>query len=1071
MVSSADGNQAPSSAVTEEDLEYLKRLAQAEVSTASTPINNSDLRKQNDTSYDSALRVAAFLGGFNPLNLIPGASESDLHNLLHNCIASSEGNSSRWQLKATVRTKVLEQIARTKDGLKKGAEQAEQSLRSWGESPDTITSALIELARGVRRDSKEIAEMSGALSAAYQAVLGWFDWPMTTPKSATHRLLVDIKMEELLEPFRFLTGFNPVTGKDLFVGRETELSELREFVDILRAKNVFESAKRSVSRVFRESSRAIYVSGIGGIGKSTLIAKFILQHVNSPTKSQVRFAYLDLDRSTISAAQPATLLLELIRQLSWQVYKARDVLDKLCIRVREEMNRTEREAEGSIHGTPQHMVELPMELVGDTALINYLDELNEILLQYLSVAQPTVLVLDTFEEAQALGDEAVRRVEAFINLAMGEMKDLRVVIVGRDEAHDFFPGVDRITLEEFKDEASRRALLEAYGVPRSITARVAREVGGRPLALLLAANLVKEQGADAIALSYGERFKSIFTKGLVDGILYDRILSHIKDEDVKAFAHPGLVLRRVNSDIISRVIAPALSLGEFSDDKCERVMEMLRRQKDLVRIDDDGSVRHRSDVREQMLVLMTAEKPQMVKKLHLAAIAYYVKRQESAGNSVVSERDRVEEIYHRLAAGESLERIPDLWFPKARAELARSVDEISNLAGRGTLKIMLGRVPTSEEAKRLPARLLTEFAVRSLHAAIASNAPEKAVAILGEYSESIPEKVQETLKPLALDQAGFWDDASQQYLRMFEYIQGLSPSDALGVADFFERYQRDKQVGSVRKKLVRILSRIQLEKTSQKMTLPIALAVLRLRLRLGEFEEQPVSGREVIGLFDEDTWPISDVPTNNTQWLVTLTDEVDRNGLRLFDGMPVSDAVRNQVKYLNTILKSTRRDDKLTRDAQNACSAIGKSRRIDTLIGKELENQGRGRSLILVLRHIMRPSTPQWYVPLASTLRNEWGPEIHMSSLYWSELPKIPFEVSARLRSTKSVADLLGQLDQLGILQIMVDQILDRDPSLLDSKFYEIADAFRSWRRHMFPDLDSWIGSLLGIEASGSMPA
>jgi AAA ATPase domain len=1066
VVSSAGGNQVPSSAITDQDLEYLKGLAEAEASTTSTRVDTPNLRNQTAASYDSALKIAAFLGGFNPLNLILGASADDLRKLLKDCTASTDGHSSRWQLKATVRTRVLAQLAHTKDGLKKGAEQAELRLKSWGESPDAITSALIELASGVRRDSKEIAGMSRVLSAAYQAALGWFEWPTTTVKSAPQSLLADIKMEELFEPFRFLTGFNPVTGKDIFVGRETELSQLRSFVDILHAKNVFESAKRSISRVFRESSRAIFVSGIGGIGKSTLIAKFILQHVNSPARSQVIFAYLDFDRSTISAAQPATLLLELVRQLSWQAYKARDVLDELCSRVREEMNRTEREADGNIRGTPQDRVELPMELVGETALINYLSELNIHLSQYLSVRKPTVLVLDTFEEAQALGDEAVRRVEGFINLAMGKVTDLRVVIVGRDEAVDYFPGAERITLKEFGDEASRRALLEAHGVPRPITAQVAKEVGGRPLALLLAASLVKEHGAEAVAVSFGERFKGLFIEHLIEGVLYDRILSHIRDKDARKLAHPGLVLRRINSDIISRVIAPVLDLGEFPDDKCERVMEMLRRQKDLVRIDPDGSVRHRSDVREQMLVLMTAQQPEMVRKLHQAAIAYYVKHQESARDSEALERDRIEEIYHRLAVGESLERIPDLWFPKARVDLARSVDEISNPAGRGTLKIMLGRVPDSEEVKRLPSRLLTEFAVRSLRASITSGAPEKALTILADYGESIPDKVRETLKPLALDQAGSWDEASQEYLRLFEHIQDLALPDTLAVADFFERYD---QVGAVREKLVRVLSRPPLEKTSLKMTLPISLAVLRLRFRLGQFEEIRASGREVIGLYDENTWPIADAPTSNTQWLVTLTAEVDRNGLRLFDGMPISDAVRNQVKYLSAILKATRRDDKLTRNAQNVCNVIGRSRKIDTLMGKQLEDQGRGRSVILVLRHIMRPSTPQWYIPLACTLRNEWGPEINVSSLYWSDLPKIPFEVSATLRSTKSVADLLGQFDQLGILQFTLDRILDRQPSLIDSKFYQIVDALRSWRVDMFPDLDRWIGSLLGIESAGNI--
>ena len=242
-----------------------------------------------------------------------------------------------------------------------------------------------------------------------------------------------------------------------------------------------------------------------------------------------------------------------------------------------------------------------------------------------------------------------------------------------------------------------------------------------------------------------------------------------------------------------------------------------------------------------------------------------------------------------------------------------------------------------------------------------------------------------------------------------------------------------------------------------------------MRIRLGHFGKTRASGKEVVGLYDEHTWPIADVPTNNTQWLVTLTDEIDKSGLRLFDGMPISDAVRKQVKFLSAILKTTQRNEELASNVQNVCAVVGQSRKIDTMISTKLENQGQGRSVILVMRHIMRPSTPQWYVPLACTLREVWGPEIKVSNLYWSALPKLPFEVSATLRSTKSLADLLGQFDQLGILQFVLDRLLDRQPSLIDSKFCKIVDALRSWRVDMFPDLDPWIGSLLGIESAGNI--
>lgn len=1077
MQNSVEGNQFPLSGVTEQDFEYLKGIVAETTSPTHALVGASDQQKKTEVSYDAALLVAAFLGGFDPLKLILHEDQDILRRLLNDCTTSTDGDTSRWQLKASVRKRVLANLTHTKNGLSKGAEQAKLYLKRSRESPDDIASALIELAGGVRIERDQIVRMSKALSTAYQTVLEWFEWPTTTDGRNTQSLLVDLKVEDLLEPFRFLTGYNPESGKDLFVGREDALTQLRSFVDILRSKSVFESTSRSIRNVFREKSRALFVSGIGGIGKSTLIAKFILQHLDSRAKNQIRFAYLDFDRSTISAAQPATLLLELIRQLGWQAREVRTTLELISDRVRAEMKRTKREADGGIRGLKmeagtrhgsnlQNMIELPPELIGESLLFTYLIELNGCLIQPRIAKQPFLLVLDTFEEAQALGDEAVRRVENFINLAMQNVKDLRVVIVGRDEALNFFPNAERLSLKEFKDITSRRAILEVRGVPHSISARVAKEVGGRPLALLLAARLVKDHGEDSVTLSFGEKFNNIFLGHLIEGILYDRILSHIPDADVRKLAHPGLVLRRVNSDVISRVIAPVLNLGEFPSDKCERVMEMLRRQKDLVYVDTDGSVRHRSDVREQMLVLMTAEKPEMVRRLHHAAIAYYESRQECVVDELALERDRIEEIYHRLAVGAELEKIPDLWSTKARLDLARTVDEIPNPAGRGTLKIMLGRVPNSEEAKGLPSRLLTEFSVRSLRVSITSDAPEKALTILEEYSESLPEEVRLTLEPLALDRAGAWDEACEKYLRIIndKRLQSL-PDTLLAVADFFERWQYSREVPE---RLVGVLSKLLSENGNLKIALPLSLTILRLRIRLGYFNEKRVSGKEIVGLFDEHSWPITDVPTNNAQWLVTLTDEVDKNGLLLFEGMPVSDAVRSQVKFLSVILKTTRQDDKHKKNVQEVCDVLIRSKKIGTQLGKQLEDQGRGRSVVLVMRHIMRPSTPQWYVPLACTLRGEWGPEIKLDNLYGGDLPRLPFEVPATLRTTKALADLLGQFDQIGILPFTLDQVLERQPSLNESKFSQIVDAFRSWRVDMFPELDPWIEAFLGNESEGT---
>lgn len=1056
--------------ITEKDLECLSGIASTEVLNATVSIEASSVSNTRGEAYNSILRVAAFLGEFDPLRLISPPNEDMLRQLLKDCTVSTDGQSSRWQLKAVVRSRVLAQLARSSNGLQNGAEEADLYLKKRNESPDQIASALINLARGILPDHHAIVQMSQALSTAYQAVLGWFEWPAGTSDSGSKNLLVNIKFEELLEPFRFLTGYNADGDKDLFVGREVELRQLRSFVDVLQSKTVLEAATRGVTRLFRGKSRTMFVTGIGGVGKSTLISKFILQHVSPQERNQLRFAYLDFDRSTISAAQPATLLLEMMRQLSWQVRQARETLNSLRDGVHEEMNRVKREVEGGIRsielnaGSQEYsnaqydQTWLPSELLGESALFQYMSELDKCLGLGGTSTEPVLLVLDTFEEAQSLGDEAVRRVEEFLNIAMQSMADLRVVIVGRDEAANCFPDADRLTLKEFEDQESRRRFLEIRGVPRTISDQVAKQVGGRPLALLLAARLVEEHGAEATTLSFSETFVTRFTSRLIEGILYERILSHIPDEDVRKVAHPGLVLRRLNSDIIASVIVPVLNLKKFSNDKSERAMQMLRRQKDLIRLESDGSVRHRTDVREQMLVLMTAEQPVLVRKLHLAAISYYKKRQESEVDSASLEQDRIEEIYHRLAVGSGLDQIPKLWIPKAHLDLARSAHEIAHPSGRGTLKIMLGRTPTPEEMEGLPDSLLSVFASRALRGAIASDAPERGLKVLVEYSQAIPHNIRRTLQPLVLDRAGMWDKACEEYLRIVNGKSEIPFQDALSVADFFERCQGQ---ADVREKLIPILSRLIPGRPNLNLALNASLAVLRLRIRLGHFKKQCVSISEVDLSTAEQSWPIADAPTNNDLWLVTITDAIDKRGLRLFDGMPISDAMRARIRFLSAIVKTTNEDTRVGSNIAAICDAFSRASRVTPRMWRRLEEPALGQSVVFVMRHVMRPVTPQWYVPLACAFRQQWGQVVKISDFHVGGLPTLPFEVPTSVRTTKALADYFAQLDQLGILTRTVEQIIDQYEKLNDCTFFDLVVAYRTWRRDMFHELDPLLESLL----------
>src|SRR6185312_15760758 len=80
-----------------------------------------------------------------------------------------------------------------------------------------------------------------------------------------------------------------------------------------------ETIRRAVEQVFSIQERPpLFINGPGGCGKSTLIGKFILNHVTVEQGSRFPFAYLDFDRVGLLPEEPITLLFEIMRQLAIQ---------------------------------------------------------------------------------------------------------------------------------------------------------------------------------------------------------------------------------------------------------------------------------------------------------------------------------------------------------------------------------------------------------------------------------------------------------------------------------------------------------------------------------------------------------------------------------------------------------------------------------------------------------------------------------------------------------------------------------------------------------------------------------
>jgi len=518
--------------------------------------------------------------------------------------------------------------------------------------------------------------------AAVEALECLQEVPYQGPTLVAARRLRDFA--ELLEPLRILIGqrggWEGAPLKDRFVGREDELQQLRSFVDELASKSTYESVSRFVHRNVRRAASFVglrdesvfFIEARGGLGKSTLIAKFTLDHALSQERP-FPFAYLDFDRGALQARNPMALLAEVARQVSLQSSDWQEVLTDFRANLRDEMSST----------SPNMKVDPFQDFRGIVRT------------QITRGSRPFVLVLDTMEVVQydPLSIEGI--VEFVGRLAGGEheqvFEELKIVASGRADIPELRTSEGdrserrhlRLAPLLHKDARLMVQKLGQWLMPDSWHETWGREIAGRmndpperrePLALRVAVELLRETPAEKRAeLAHeigrsGEAANEYFV-----GRLYERrILSHIRDEDVRRLAWPGLIFRRVTPALIQDPLAALCNV----DPACaEQLFRALSSEVWMVEAAGANVVRHRPDLRARTLPMMrrhTVPGVPSFEQVNLAAIQYYEKLHRRTGDWAFY----AEWIYHRLLAGEDCSRIDRDWQPELTEHLLGAADDL-----------------------------------------------------------------------------------------------------------------------------------------------------------------------------------------------------------------------------------------------------------------------------------------------------------------------------------------------------------------------------------------------------------
>jgi hypothetical protein len=730
------------------------------------------------SAVTSAVITAATRGAFLPSDLGLSPSFGTARNVeLDNILAQSEvvltDAQKAWQLRPEARRSILQRArldGRLTPAAESGPEEDEQAKSRDGEGR-----LLRQLLAGSEPDLRTV-ETADLMHLA--TISQWLTGTSLAKLPPTKELRRLIALREQLDPFRTLVGRTLAAGsdgsQDRFVGRTQELERLRQYVGIVPPEQLVSYVNRAWGSLWTTLSRAqagnepLRIEGIGGMGKSTLLAKFVLDHALFPGVN-LPFVYLDFDRAALAPRQPMQLLIDIALQIEpWfpdlepQLRELRDHL------------RT------SIDGLAGNLDRRTKEEQTRTELRACCESLRRIVESVNQERAPVVMLFDTFEVVQ-YDQEAVNGVLSLIAAlqtpAAGPWPNLRIVVAGRAEMPEIESSHKPVKLDPLSFGATaelirRRNESESLGLASAQIEALARPLRNSPLDVAIVLNwlrgrepsergeLVKSMLAEAAGTTgtQDQRANGPLAARRNTGVLINRMVNHINDRDVRRLVIPGLVVRAVTPEVIRYVMAPACGLSALEPNAENQLFNRLERERWLVTRRGDA-IRHRPEVRAAMLDLLRQQDfaPDRSKdratfsETNAMAIAFF--RERAPGSSEA----RAECIYHMLLGGRTaFKDIDDLWTSEVASFLQNAVDDLIGLS-ETYLRFKLGRQVTPEEIVQLSDRVpsLLATAGQQLFRGLP---PETTLNLLSRTQNTGDLSANFGLRLEALYRTGRWDE-------------------------------------------------------------------------------------------------------------------------------------------------------------------------------------------------------------------------------------------------------------------------------------------------------------------------
>jgi len=535
----------------------------ANVTTARQKLENRSARAPA-ARPDAALLTAAVRWNFDPKSFSP-------HDVEQLRLLVSDPEAPRWALQASERQRLL-RSAGSLDALRKA--RGKEAIDEPGQQ------VIDRILQGPPYNLEEIDE--AALPHWLQAVRWFADIVPSLPKPA--------EVNRALQRRRVRSRLRVSTGSD-FRGREEELAELRAWYQ-------------------EPEPGPMVITGIGGVGKSALIAQFALG-----LPADTLLLWLDFDRADLAPDDAVSVLGLLSEQ----------VLVQLQQFTAPTVDASSWQAGAQAFGAT--------------------------LAPMLKKAAAPLLVLDGFEVAQYVQQH--QEIWQILELILAQAPTLRVVVSGRAPVKDLklYGRTARTRHLKGMARADAEAWLRERGITdKDVLTTVLDISEGVPLVLKLALRLV-EAGGEI------QELPQELPKALIEGFLYQRILDRVIDPALKPVARDALVLRILSVEMIPAVLSDSIPAGLDT----QEVFARLAREMGLVGDGADqggsqaipimlaaeaGVLRMRPEVRSATLRLLEIDDAARVRLIDKRAAAWY------AGQDLDQVTNAAELVYHRLRLGD-----------------------------------------------------------------------------------------------------------------------------------------------------------------------------------------------------------------------------------------------------------------------------------------------------------------------------------------------------------------------------------------------------------------------------------